>query len=59
MVQSLIYHSAVIALKWFQNVIDSFVIPVSLTGDTSNVTSSRPGIDGNFPTKILRGVSIC
>lgn len=57
-VQSLINCFAVIALMWFQNMIDSFVISVSLIEDTSNVTSSRPWIGDNFASKILRIVSI-
>ena len=36
-----------------------FVILVTFTGDASNVTSSRPGIDDNFAARILRVISIC
>ena len=36
-----------------------FVILVTFTGDASSVTSSRPGIDDNFASKILRVVSVC
>jgi hypothetical protein len=49
--ESLVYCCDVVDLKWFQNG-DPFVTALTFKGDTSTVTSSRPGVDDSFTLRV-------